>query len=175
MGTPNNVVAGPGLLYVAPAATTLPTDAATALGTSFVPVGYTEEGSTFSYAITREDLWVAEEVSPVKSYTTKVDTMVKFSMAEATVLNLLLALNQGVVASATDVSAPAAGSEVYVVLVLQATSGARWVFPQCIQTGNVEIAHKKAPAKTLIPVEFKLYLPTSGPLFICYPGANGLI
>lgn len=175
-GTPNNVVAGPGWLYVAPFGTAYPTNATTPLGSAFVPVGYTEEGSTFTYAITREELMVAEEVSPIKSYTTKVDTKVAFSMAEATAENLLLALNGGVVSSATEVEPPAPGSESYVTIVLEAESGSRWLYRKAVQTGTVEVAHKKAPAKTLIPVEFTLYVPgSSDSLFTVFVGADGVV
>lgn len=175
-GTPDNVVAGPGWLYVAPFGTTFPTDATTPLGNAFVPVGYTEEGSTFSYAITREDLNVAEEVSPIKSYTTAVETKVAFSMAEATAENLILALNGGVVSSPTEVEPPAPGTESYITMVLEADTGARWLYRKCVQTGTVEVAHKKAPDKTLIPVEFKLYVPnTSDALFTVFLGASGLV
>jgi len=178
-GTPNNVTAGPGWLFVAPYLDTLPafpTDVTTPLGTTYVPVGYTEEGNTFSYAVTREDLLVAEEVSPVKSYTTKVDTKVTFSMAEATAANLILALNGGVVATPTEVEPPALGAEQYVTLVLDTDSGARWLFRKCIQTGTVEIGHKKAPAKTLIPVEFTVYVPSAElALFTVFLGTDGLV
>ena len=130
----------------------------------------------FSYNVTREDMEVAEEVFPVKSYTTKIDTMVSFSMAEPTAANLSMAMNNGVTSTnPTSVEPPNPGAEVYIMLLLEATSGARWLFRKCIQSGNLEVAHKKAPDKTLIPVEFKLYLPATGKLFTVFTPTSGVV
>jgi len=175
-GTPDNVIAGPGWLYVAPFGTAEPTDADTPLAVAYVPIGYTEEGSAFSYQPTVSDVEVAEERQPVKTYVTKVTAKVMFKMAEATARNLTLALNGGVVTAPTSVEAPDMGAEEYVTIVLETTEGARHVYRKCFQVGNVEVARRKAPAKALVPAEFNLYVANAGESpFIIFPNEDGLI
>jgi len=176
-GNPDNVIAGPGWLSVAPFGTALPTDADTPLISAYLGIGYTEEGSAFQYVPTVSDLEVAEERNAIKTYVTKEVSKVMFKMAEATARNLLLALNGGIDATPTEpVRAPAEGSEQYVTIVLDTLEGARHVYIKAFQTGTVEVARRKAPAKALIPVEFTLYVPSSGASpFDIYPNEDGLI
>lgn len=182
MGTAANVIAGPGLLYAAPYGTTLPTDATTSLSSAYSAIGYTEDGNAFSYEVTTEALYVAEALEAVRNYTTQVTAKITFAMAEASNVNLLLALNQGVT-DVTDptydptaaITPPTPGAEARITLVLDTDSGARWVLPKCMQTGSLELARRKAPNKTTVPVEFTLETPSSGSLFTCYPNASGLI
>jgi hypothetical protein len=52
---------------------------------------------------------------------------------------------------------PAIGTETRVALGWEAfDKSERWVFRKCFQTGSVETARKKAPDKSLLPVEFSL-------------------
>ena len=182
MPTASNVIAGPGTLYAAPSGTTLPTDATSSLGSAFAEIGYTEDGSSFTYETTTEAVYVAESLEAVRNYTTQVTARVTFQMAEASNINLILALNQGVTDTtdptydATAAITPAApGAEVRIVLVLDSDNDSRWVFPVCYQTGSLEVARRKAPQKTVIPVEFTLETPGSGSLFTCYPNSTGLV
>lgn len=182
MGTPSNVITGPGSLWVAAYGATLPDEAGAALGSAYQQVGYTEEGSAFTYEVTSEDITVAEELAPVRTVVTATKGMIAFQMAEATSRNLQIALNGGLQDPADpgyDPEAPITpqepGQEQRLTLVLDTTEGARWVLPKCVMTGSLEIARRKAPNKTLIPVEFTLELPDSGPLFTVYPNADGLI
>lgn len=177
MGTPGNVLIGPGVLYAAPIGTTEPASASAALNGSFREVGYTEDGNTFSYEITNEPVEVEEEFDPVRYATTGRRSSVTFEMAEATVANLALAVNAGA-DTTNDAQAfepPDPGDEVRVILVFDSEEGARWIFRQCLQAGNVAMARKKAPDKARIPVTFRLEKPTSGAPFRVYPTSAGLI
>jgi hypothetical protein len=181
MGTPANLTTGPGLLQVAPYGTTLPTAVATALGTAFNQVGYTEEGYAFTLDRTLEGMYVAEAKRPIKHYVTETKESIVFSMAEATSKNLTLAINKGAVDETSfdpdaPLTPPTDDAEVRVTLVFDAANGARWVFKKCINAGTTEVARRKAPNKALIPVEFMVEVPddNSDP-WVIYPNAAGLI
>lgn len=176
MGTPSNVSTGPGTLYAAPIATTDPTDATTTLASEWVNLGYTEDGSQFGQTTTTEAIEVAEEIDPIAYHLTRRESTFTFQLAEATAKNLVLALNGGVVGAApTEVEPIAFEDEVRVKLVLEAASGARWLFRKAYQSGEINLANRKAPQKRLIPVTFRLELPDTGTPWTVFPSATGLI
>lgn len=173
MGTPGNVLIGPGDLYVAPIGTAEPASATATLNAAFRLVGYTEEGTSFSYEITTEDINVAEEFDPVRIETTARAGMVSFQMAEATRQNLALAVNSGAdAATSGTLEPPDPGTEVRVMILLQTEEGARWLWRRCLQAGSIEIQRNKAPQKALLPVEFKLEKPTGAKPFIVWPSLS---
>lgn len=181
-GDPDAVVLGPGLLYVGAASAADPTDADTALAVAdFRPVGYTEEGSSFAYETSTEDVTVAEENDPVRTVPTGTTSTLSFSMAEMTWQNLQLALNAGSSAAAIPPTAPTLiepvepGTEQRVKLIWDSDYGSRWIFRQCIQSGTLTIDRKKAPDKGLLPVEFKCEKPAGKAPFAAIPSPDGLV
>lgn len=170
MGTPGNVLIGPGLLYVAPIGTTEPASATATLDAAFRAVGYTDAGTTFRYEITNEAIEVAEEFDPIAYATTGRAASVAFQMAENTRQNLALALNSGAnAATSGSYEPPDPGTEVRVMVLLQTEEGARWLFRRCLQADTIEMQRQKAPAKALIPVTFRLEKPTGAKPFIVFP------
>lgn len=174
MGNPRNVTLGAGTIFAAPLGTAEPVDLATAWAAAWGEIGYTEEGNTFSYELSNERIEVAEELDAVKIATTGRNIKVAFSHAELTLENLARALNGGaIVADAaaggpnfSTYTPPELGAETRIMLGWESEDGEeRWVFRQCFQTGNVEVARKKAPNKALIPVEFTLEKPAGVPPF----------
>lgn len=140
--------------------------------------GNTEEGSTFTYELSSEDVFVAEEFDPIRVATTSRTATLAFEMAEVTRRNLALALNVGAneADDGTWFEPPDVGSEVRVMIVHEPEEPAsRWIFRQAFQTGSIEIPRRKAPDKALIPVEFKLEKPSASKLFRVYPDADGRI
>jgi len=181
-GDPDAVVLGPGLLFVGDTSAADPPDATTPpSATAFRPVGYTEEGSSFAYETTSEDITVAEENDPIRTVPTGTSSTLSFSMAEMTWENLLLALNAGSSAGTTPPTAPTLiepvepGTEQRVKLIWDSDYGSRWIFRQCIQSGTLTIDRKKAPDKGLLPVEFKCEKPPTGAPFAVIPSASGLV
>lgn len=170
MGDSANVTMGPGTIYVAPLATAEPASATAVLDAAWREVGYTEEGSTFTFETTAEDVFVAEEFYPVAVKTTKVAAGVKFQMAEATRENLALAVNAGADAAATGaLEPPTPGNETRIMILVEKENGARWLFRRAFQAGNIDLRNAKAPDKTLIPVEFRLEKPSGAEPWKVYP------
>lgn len=171
------VVTGPGNLYVAPIGTAEPASATAVLDAAWREVGYTESGVTIGTNITAEDTFVAEELDPLRTDVTQRTSRVVVQLAQAERQNLALALNMGANAAndGTTLEPPALGSELRVMGLFQTTEGARWLFRRMFNVGGLEMARNKAPAKALIPVEFRLEKPTGLQPFKVYPTATGVI
>jgi hypothetical protein len=176
VGTPSNVTLGPGQVYVAPLGTAEPTDASTALIAAYRDVGYTEGGTTFNYALTIENVTVDQELDPIARKVTSRDASVTFTMAEATGKNLALALNVGADATvSTGFEPPDPGTELRIMIVFQADTGARYLFRQCVQGGSISVQSAKAPAKRLIATTFSCEIPNGAKPFKIFPAADGTI
>lgn len=173
MANPNKVKLGAGLLYVGPIGTTEPTDLTTPWATvdaDWSPLGYTEEGHEFASEPNFEPIEVAEEKIPIRYEKTGQEESLTFSAAEMTVDNLTYAFNGGTVTTLAgtvvrferpDID----DQDIYLMIGWESNDGEeRWIFRKCIQTGNVNIARRKAPDKALIPMEFRLVVPSPGVL-----------
>jgi hypothetical protein len=164
-GTPANVDLGPGRIYVAPLGTAEPTSCSAALPSAWIPIGYTEDGNVLSWELTSEPIEVAEEYEPILYEQTRFVSRFSFQMAEATRRNLALALGLGVQANnAASIAPPVPGQIVPVLMVWDSeeTPGAtnrRLIMRRATPSSTTELARRKAPAKTLIPVTFDLARP----------------
>lgn len=166
MGVPNAVKVGPGLLYVGPIGTSEPASPTATLPSAWLAIGYTHEGHVFSTETTFEDIDVAEELDPVRTVATKRVTMVTFQAAEITASNMLAALNGGTLASATPyvtIEPPDLGAETRLMLFWKSDDNQEGLLcRRVLQVGNIEIPRRKAPDKSVIPMQFRLEIPTGG-------------
>lgn len=169
-GDPTKIRVGPGWLRIAPVGSTEPVDLLAAWDASFVLLGYTAEGHSFSSSQTFEPVEVAEEIDPIRHEPTGREMKVDFAMAEMTALNLSRAMNGGVVNTTgvgvdqiTTFEPPTPGEEVRVALGWESADGQeRWVWRKCLQTGDIEIARRKAPDKATIPASFMCEIVAGG-------------
>lgn len=154
---------GPGTLRSAPLGSTEPIDLAAAWDAAWIDVGYTEEGHTFAYQFSSEDVNVAEELLPVRVVPTTASGSLSFAMAQITLANFKRALNGGTVTAGVGFSTfepPDPADQVRTMWGWESEDAQeRWVFRQCIQVGNISVPRRKAPAKALVPVEFRLEKP----------------
>lgn len=166
-----NITTGPGTLMFAPIGTAEPTNRVAAWPAGWVKLGFTQEGHTFSTALTIEDIEVAESLAPLRRVTTKRDSKLSLSMAEFTLDHLQLALNGGTSAADMDGTVqigsvyepPNVGAEVRHMLGWDSEDLLeRVIFRRCLSSGNVDIARKKGTDFAKIPVEFALETPTGG-------------
>lgn len=186
-GNPQNVKLGPGRLYFAPLGTTEPTVGSAVLPSAWTPLGYTENGSEFGFALTNEDVEVAEELDPIDAVNTKRALTLTVEAAEATKRNLQVLTGGGAAAlnDGTPFEPPTPGTEVGVMLVWDSsdTAGAsgdilnrRVLMRKAVPSGNINIARRKAPAKTTLPAVLKLVKPdaNNGPIKF-FPDQSGRI
>lgn len=174
VATPNLLV-DPGWLFHAPIGTALPTNTVTAskfsdAWTTWLPLGATTEGSTFSYETSVEPMSVAELFDPVKYSTVSRSGTIAFSLADYTLTNLRRALNGGTItptgSGATLMNSytlPTPGAEVRSMLGWEsADSTVRIIVLQALCSGTIEMAFQKAPDFTAIPMEWSMELPSGG-------------
>lgn len=180
--TSPTILTEPGFLWIAPLASTLPTN--TVAGSVFtdswpaawLPLGATEDGSEFSYSTEVEAIRVAELFDPVKWATTDRSGSISFNLANWSLTNYRRALNGGVAAltptSGTGATAlytlnpPTPGGEVRAMIGWESLDAtARLVCHQTIQGGEVSTAFRKAPDLALIPCTFNLEVPAGGQAF----------
>ena len=160
----------PGILRIAPIGTTEPTSTTTAWAAGWVPLGYTDEGSSFNYEISTENVEVAEELDVLARVTTGRDASVEFALAEITKRNLNIAFNGGIIAGdglAWEFEPPDLGNEVRVMIGWDANPNVaandlRIIFRRCLQGGSIGLENRKGATKSTISASFQLEKPTDG-------------
>jgi len=168
-GTPANLALGPGYLYLAPLGTTEPTDLVTAwltVSANWVGLGYTDQGSEFDYQLNTSPVQVAEELDPISNAADGRAASVKFALAELTATNLKRASNGGVIttgAGQVTFEPPDLGTEVRVMLGFESEDHTeRWVFRQCLMSGQLQIQRQKGANNATMACEFMLEKPAYG-------------
>lgn len=176
------ILTDPGMLWIAALATAAPTN--TVAGSVFtddpavayIPLGPTEEGSTFSYESSVEAIRVAEFFDPVRWSTTERTGNIAFNLASYTLSNYNRALNGGIAAltatsgtgatSLFTMEPPEPGAEVRSMILWESTDRTlRLLLRQCLQGGAIETAFQKAPTIATIPCTFNMEVPASAKPF----------
>jgi hypothetical protein len=179
----------PGLLYIAPLGTTEPTAENVAWPAGWVPLGYTDTGSAFSYTTNIDKVEVAEELDPIAYTTTSREAKVDVSLAEMTLKNLNIAFNGGVILAADQdglawsFEPPELGTEQRVMLGWDAKpdpanvtvpNDLRFIFRRVLNGGSLNIENRKGTQKQLIVCSFNLEKPTSGAPLLKIMGSGTL-
>jgi hypothetical protein len=176
-GTPSAISLGPGYLYIAPLGSTEPTDLTTAWDAAWTLLGYTDDGSTFSYQLDTDDVEVAEELDPIKTAVNSRSAKVTFALAELTATNLKRAMNGGTITTGTGIvtfEPPDLGTETRTMLGFESEDHQeRWVYRQCFSNGEVSIDRKKGNNKSVIATEWKLEKPNAAKIFKAIMSAPG--
>jgi hypothetical protein len=188
--TPPLLLTDPGWLFIAPTLTAVPTNTVAgsvftdAWGVAWIPLGATENGSTFTYSSTVEPISVAEFFDPIKYSTTGRAGSIAFNLANFTLSLYRRALNGGIAAltptSGTGATAlytlnpPTPGQEVRAMIGWESQdSTVRLIAHQTIQGGEVTSAFAKAPAYGLIPCTFNFEVPAAGQPFTMFGAGAG--
>lgn len=170
-GTPGALSLGPGYLFINSMGGTEPTDLTTpwtALAVPWLPMGYTDQGSTFKYTLATDNVQVAEELDPVSIQTTGRTSSLAFALAEITGTNLMRAANapSSALTAGTGITTfepPDLGTELRRMLGWEAEDHTeRWVFRQCFQTGDISLQRQKGASNATMSVEYTLEKPSSG-------------
>lgn len=165
-----NIIVGTAMLYVAPVGTPAPvvppTNVAPTIDPLWVPMGYTDAGIKFAYAVSNKDISVDEEMAPVDVLPDKETVKVSCGLAEATLENLNRAIAGGTLTTIA-VGVGVAGESILQVgsrqtnqkfaclLIGNGPKGfTRMVnLYRAIATSNMEMTYKRAE-KVMVPVEF---------------------
>jgi hypothetical protein len=168
-GNPAAVRVGAGRLLIAPLESTEPTNLSGSWHADWTELGYTDEGSVFTFDSTYEDVTVEEELDPILTEQTARVVNLSFAAAELTARNLQIALNGGDITTTSGVTTfepPGVGDYTHVMIGWESNDGLeRWIFRKCLQVGNVEIARRRAPNKATLPMQFRALKPADATVF----------
>ena len=172
---PGQIKTGPGRIRYAPLGTAIPTVTSensklVAAWTSWLEVGATDEGLTFSESTESEEIRVAELQYPVRNIVTGKSGTVALSMSHISDVNWKLASNGGTitvtpagVAPATKMTSyvpPLVGQEVRVMLSFVSLDDDEiLVWPQVFNGGGFETPRAGLASKHVLPVTFNVELP----------------
>lgn len=149
---PNAIfIAGRAYMYLAPVGTTQPTDVATALAASWVPVGlFTGDSLSFSTEPQFEEVTSHQSDYPVRRFQTGDSATVSVDLQEWNSRNLISVFGGGSVTSEGaglyKYTAPTLGARTEVAVVIEAIDGTkkyRWGFPRCLQIEGVDLSLNK--------------------------------
>jgi hypothetical protein len=144
---------------------------------AWIPVGVTKEGHTLKYKPKVDSIEVAEYLDPLRWVTTSREISIEFEIAEFTAKNMALALNGGTVSTVSGTGAtllskliaPQTGAETRTMIGWESSDATeRFIGYQCLQAGDVEVAHKKGSDNATIKVQFNLEIPAAGQPFEMY-------
>ncbi len=172
----------PGILRIAPLGSTEPAKVNDPWGTPWVPIGYTDEGSSFNYEVSTDNVEVAEELDVLARVTTGRDASVEVALAEITKRNLTIAFNGGIIAGdglEWEFEPPDLGNETRIMLgwdalTKTADNDLRIIFRQCLQGGSLGMENRKGATKSTISANFQLEKPATGKMLLRILGAGAL-
>lgn len=172
---PGQIKTGPGRIRYALLGTTIPavtsvSDKLTATWTSWLEVGATDEGLTFSESTESEEIKVAESQYAVKTIVTGKSATVAFSMSHISDENWKLAANGGTTTVTPAGTAPATKMTVFVpplvgqerrvmLSFVSLDDDEIIVWPQVFNGGGFETPRAGLASKHVLPVTFNVELP----------------
>jgi hypothetical protein len=174
----------PGILRIASTTATEPTAQDDAWPVGWYTLGYTDEGSSFNYEISTDDVTVAEELDVLARVTSGRNASVEVALAEMTYRNLQIAFNGGIIPSGSlgvdwTFEPPDLGNEQRIMLGWDANpdtanNDLRIIFRQCLQGGSVTLENRKGATKQTISTTFQLEKPLNGSKLLKIFGAATL-
>lgn len=183
------ILTDPGFLFWAPLLTAEPTHAALASSydadvwaVAWIPLGMTEDGSKLSYETKVEPIRCAEAFDPIRYSTTERSGSISFMLANYTLNTVKRVFNGGTLATVSGSGVtlsssyllPTPGQEVRAMIGWESLDHTmRVIMYQCINSGTIEQAFQKAPAKALLPCTFSFEAPASGQPLKYYAAGTG--
>lgn len=161
-GNSDQVRTGPGQLLAAPYGTPCPTTLAAlaTLDAAWRDLGFTTDGSTLTYAQTKEGVVVAERLRPIRSQITGSTMTKSFNLAQLNVENLRLATNSpasSIVTQTNDtlfVWPKEGGSDRFSILWVSEDLLEAEVMVKCFAGGTITIPRQKGVTPASIAIEF---------------------
>ena len=179
----------PGFLFWAPLASTLPTMAAAGSTydadpwpVAWVALGATEDGTRLSYESTVEPIRVAEFFDPLRYATVERAGSLSFNLTNWTLNTVKRVYNGGTIATVSGSGAtlsssydlPTPGQEVRAMIGWESLDHTvRGIAYQTINSGTIEQAFQRAPAKALLPCTFNFEVGSNGKPFTFWAAGVG--
>lgn len=182
VATPN-LIRDPGYLFWAPFATTEPAHTATASKFSdswpvaFIPMGATQDGTTFNWEMPIEAIYAAEFLTPVAYANGEASGNIAFGLLDFTLKSLSRAMNGaatstvgGTAATLVSKIEPPDPSEIVRCMIgwESLDNTMRIIGRQCINAAALEFSAKKGTDVGTIPCEFNFERPTAAKSWAIY-------
>lgn len=182
VATPN-LIRDPGYLFWAPAGTAEPAHTATASKFSdawpvaWIPLGATQEGSTFSWSSPLEPIYAAEFLNPLTYASGEQSGNFAFALLDFTLSSLKRAMNGGAITvvsgtTTTEVNKfePPDPSEIVRCMIgwESLDNTMRIIGRQCINAGEISASFKKGTDVGTIPCEFNFERPSGAKSWSIY-------
>lgn len=183
------ILTDPGFIFWAPLASTLPTMAALASTydadpwpAAWIQLGATEDGTRLTYETTVEPIRVAEFFDPIRYATIERSGSLSFSLTSYTLNMVKRVYNGGTLATvsgagvtlSTSYDLPTPGTEVRAMIGWESLDHTvRLIAYQTINSGTIEQAFAKAPAKALLPCTFNFEISSNGKPFTMWAAGTG--
>ena len=125
------------------------------IGGTYRNVGYTEDGVTVDYGVTKVEINVEEETYPIKQTIQTESLKVTANLAESSLANMHIAMAGSVLAGNVLSIGSGVDKEMAIRLVGKNELGydKTWEIPQAVASGSVGMPYRKNE-KTVVPVEF---------------------
>jgi hypothetical protein len=172
------LMSDPGFIFWAILGSTEPTHAALASTydadpwpAAWIPLGCTEEGSKINREISVEPIRVAELFDPIRFATVEKSGSISFGLTNFTLNTLKRVNNGGTLATVSGAGVtlsssyvePTPGNEIRCMIGWESLDHTvRAIMYQTINSGSIEMAFQRAPAKAVLPCTFNFETPTSG-------------
>jgi hypothetical protein len=172
------ILTDPGYLFWAPLLSAEPTHAALASTydadtwpIAWIPLGATEDGSKLAYDTKVEPIRVAEFFDPIRYATVERSGSISFMLTNYTLNTIKRVFNGGTLSTVSGAGVtlsskyllPTPGAEIRAMIGWESLDHTmRVVMYQAINSGTIEQAFQRAPAKALLPCTFNFEVPTSG-------------
>lgn len=168
---PNNLSLGPGYVWYAPLATAEPADVAAAFGAGWVKLGYSKDGSTFTFDAKMEKIMVAEELPPVRWDITDQDIGLAVELAEETQTTWKQVLQGGsATTNANGVNieplSPSTAPTRYMIAWQSFAGDVRIILRRALSGGAVSIKRAKSPTYATFPLTYKCELVSGSRPFV---------
>jgi hypothetical protein len=182
VATPN-LIRDPGYLFWAPFGTTEPTHTSTASkfsdvwAAAWIPMGATQDGSTFKWESPQEAIYAAEFLTPLAYAAGEQSGSIGFGLLDFTLKTIQRALNGSVIGTVSGTGAtlvskvePPDPSEIVRSMIgwESLDNTMRIIGRQCLNASAMEVSFKKGTDVGVVPCEFNFERPAAAKSWAIY-------
>jgi len=124
------------------------------IGGEYRFLGYTEEGVTFDYGVSKVEVRVEEEVHAIRQSIDSATLKITANLAQSSLDNMAIAMADAVLAAGVLTIGDGVDKEMSIRLIGKNENGLAktWIIPKAVASGSVAMSFRRNE-KTLVPLE----------------------